>query len=178
MSTSKRKSLYSESFGQFNEKLFAGAEKINAASPEQEKKDEPITEDVKSEDKKPVEKAAAKPVKAEKPSPGEDKNTTQEPKEEPAVVIPDSSVIDDSAPEDEKIRGTRSVRMVSVMVEDPETGEIHYEKRKKENKTSQLTVLVTASENRLIRQKAKENDVTLNQYLRDIILRHIQMTSK
>ena len=149
MSTSKRKSLYSESFGQFNEKLFAGAEKINAASPEQEEKDEPITEDVKSEDKKPVEKAAAKPVKAEEP-----------------------------APEDEKIRGTRSVRMVSVMVEDPETGEIHYEKRKKENKTSQLTVLVTASENRLIRQKAKENDVTLNQYLRDIILRHIQMTSK
>ena len=172
MSTSKRKSLYSESFGQFNEKLFAGAEKINAASPEQEEKDEPITEDVKSEDKKPVEKAA------EKPSPGEDKNTTQESKEEPAVVIPDSSVIDDSAPEDEKIRGTRSVRMVSVMVEDPETGEIHYEKRKKENKTSQLTVLVTATENRLIRQKAKENDVTLNQYLRDIILRHIQMTSR
>ena len=167
MSTSKRKSLYSESFGQFNEKLFAGAEKINAAS-EPDEKDDPINEEEKPSEKK----------HAERSSPQDDADPTQEPKAEPAIVTASATGVDDSATVDEKIRGTRSVRMVSVMVEDPETGEIHYEKRKKENKTSQLTVLVTASENRLIRQKAKENDVTLNQYLRDIILRHIQMTSK
>lgn len=142
MSTSKRRSMYSDAFGEFESKLIENAGRISS------KNDKPEEPAMKTEEKNI-------PIIENK-------------------IVEPSTLRNIDRDDEEKIRGTRPVRMVSVMVENPETGEVYYEKRKKENKTSQITILVTGTENKLIRAKAKENGVTLNQYLRDIILRHIE----